>query len=322
MSALAEREVVIIGSGSAREDYRDALEAFPELTLRDYSESVPPPGSAASAVPRPHAFWSGCSSPPNLALLCTPAEDHLEWARCLLPAGVDVLFQPPLAETRLHAESITTLAERLGRVVMTAGVFRAFAAVQEAARLIARGRLGKLREVEISLTRKRTVAAPFRAGSARRRSGVWLQNGPDAIDLIETLAGPIERIRVRELRSRQHPRSGAAAEDELRAEMIHTGGVTSRVVLGWNEQGTAPIARCRGDAGELRIGWAQSTLQTAEGSRTFAGGFDSRAARSAVLRRFLAECRRADPGEDHGGQALAWIEAGWRSHRSGSWESA
>ena len=86
----------------------------------------------------------------------------------------------PLAETRLHAESITTLAERLGRVVMTAGVFRAFAAVQEAARLIARDRIGKLREVEISLTRKCTVSAPFRTGSARRRSGVWLQNGPDA----------------------------------------------------------------------------------------------------------------------------------------------
>ncbi len=209
MSALAEREVVIIGSGGAREDYQEATEAFPELALRAQHELTSPSGSATLAVPapRPHAFWSGCSSPPDLALLCTPPEDNLEWARCLLPAGVDVLFQPPLAETRLHAESITTLAERLGRVVMTAGVFRTFAAVQEAARLIARGRIGKLREVEISLTRKRTVPAPSLTGQARRRSGVWLHDGPDAIDLIETLAGPIERIRVRELRSDRLPAS-------------------------------------------------------------------------------------------------------------------
>lgn len=322
MSALVEKRIAILGSGDPVGAYRDALAAFPELTLDPVQGTHTVAGRAgrraSPAEDRPvgvEDLLERCVAP-TLALLCTPPAGHLEEARSLLLAGTDLLIECPLAPSCAEAEAISTLAERLGRVVMTTAAFRVFEAVLEARRLIDAGRIGPLQRIEITLSCKRD-GGPLRGRSpGQGPGGVWLGYGPDALDLVEMLAGPLQRIRMLSV----DPLQGATVEDQVEVEAEHEPGVISRMHLSWNELRPAPIARCTGGSGEILVGWAQSVLCTHAGKELFAKGFEAGEVRQAILARFLRECRRRQPGEDHGSQALAWIEAARRSLKSRRWE--
>ena len=142
--------------------------------------------------------------------------------------------------------------------------------------------------------------------------------GPDALDLLEAIAGPIDALRMLKAKHRQ----GAEVEDEVIVELQHTHGASSRIHLSWNGEASAPLARCSGDRGEILIGWAQSVLRTSQTRRIVAAGFDRCQVFANILRLFLNERLAKEPQEDHGDQTLAWLEAGYTSLKSGHWEIA
>ncbi len=142
--------------------------------------------------------------------------------------------------------------------------------------------------------------------------------GPDCLDVVEILAGPLQRIRMHSAKRRQR----TPVEDEARVETDHGNGLVSRIELSWNQESPAPIARCVGEGGEILIGWAQSILTTDAGMEVFAGAYDRREVCSALLGSFLRQLRRSEPTEDRGAQTLGWIEAAYISHDSGRWEIA
>ena len=303
MSALKEKQIAIIGTGEPATVYREVLADFPELALHAQIDS-------ADAL-----LLNG--RVPHLAVICTPPARHLEEVRPLLHAGVDVLVECPLAATRADAEEITSIAERLGRTAMTADKFRVFEAVREARRLIDAGRIGRLVYVEATRAGKLDATSGWYGDPDSSGGGVWMGYGPDALDVVEMLAGPVEQIRM----WKEH-RQGGVSEDEVRVETDHGSGLVSRIELSWNREVPAPIARCVGERGEILVGWAQSVLSTERGRETFADGYDEREVRRALLGRFLRERRRSEPVEDRGGQALGWIEAAYRSLDSERWEIA
>jgi predicted dehydrogenase len=153
MTALMEKRIAIIGSGNLAAAYRDALTDFPDLAL----DAVTDPNlcrAQPASEQRPRLLRAADdllrSTVPHLALICTPPARHLEEVSLLLRAGLDVLVESPLAGTRTDAEEITSLAERIGRVVMTAEKFRVFDAVLEARKRIDLGRVGRLVYVEVT----------------------------------------------------------------------------------------------------------------------------------------------------------------------------
>ncbi len=308
MPALREKRVAILGSGELADGFREALADFPELI----------PSAIGGASSRTAGALLRSGRVPHLVVLCTPPAGHLEEVRSLLHAGIDVLVEAPLAARQEDAEEITTIAERLGRIAMTAERFRVFDAVREAGSLIDAGRIGRLVYVEARRSCKLNASHDWRGNLPQSGGGVWMAYGPDCLDVVEILAGPLERIRMSSAKRRQ----GTRVEDEARVEADHGNGLISRIELSWNQEHPAPIARCVGEEGEILIGWAQSVVITDRGREVFAGGYEQREICRSLLARFLSQLRRSEPTEDRGGLTLGWIEAAYISHDSVRWEIA
>jgi predicted dehydrogenase len=176
MTALMEKRIAIIGSGNLAAAYRDALTDFPDLAL----DAVTDPNlcrAQPASEQRPRLLRAADdllrSTVPHLALICTPPARHLEEVSLLLRAGLDVLVESPLAGTRTDAEEITSLAERIGRVVMTAEKFRVFDAVLEARKRIDLGRVGRLVYVEVTRSSKLDVSRAQHGNPHAARACGW-----------------------------------------------------------------------------------------------------------------------------------------------------
>lgn len=309
MSAFALKSIALVGLGEAGRIYYELLAEFPELHL----EAVIDGGQEGPSLGTECTFRSiremlDRGRIPQLAVICSHPRDHASHTETLLGLGVDVLVTPPLAVTQEAADHVAALAEQAGRIACTAAPFRAFPALREARRTIESGRIGRLCSIECSLSEKR---------DGRTGGGVWMENGPHAIDVVETLAGPAERIRMLSRTSLQ----GGPVEDAVSVEVEHRDQLVSRISLTWNEGRNAPIARCIGDRGEIAIGRTQSILRTEDGQETLLDGlYSEREGHRGVLREFLATCRAPERAIDHGAESVAWIHAAYRSLELGRWE--
>jgi predicted dehydrogenase len=321
VSAVAAKRLAIIGLGRIAASYRDVLDEVPELELAAIVE--PEPQRATEARREGLAVFPsvdemlGSFGAPHVAIVCTPPVSHYEVAQPLLHAGVDLLIEKPLAPTPEEADRISETAERLGRTIMTAAKFRVTEALRETRRLIEEGRVGRLVYIENTFSGKLDPNASWHGDPTISGGGVWMDNGPHSIDVIETLVGPIERIRMLEEKRLQQ----TAVEDEIRAEAEHAGGILSNIHLSWNDQIAAPIARVVGTEAEILVGWAQTLVRADGRDEIVAGGYDKRYAFRALLERFLSRRLKAQES-DHGAQSVAWIHAGYRSLGSRDWEIA
>ena len=322
MSAVVQKDVAILGLGEASEPFLAALESFPELQLLavvDPNERPDPaniPDHTFSFRSVEQMLHNRCV--PDLAVVCAPPAAHAELAIPLLQAGVDLLIESPLATTPDDADWIDSTAERLGRVLMTAAPFRASLAVLEAKVAIAGGRIGKLLGVEAVLSAKRDANDGWRANPMVSGGGVWMDLGPGALDVVEALIGPIERIRMLECRQEQ----GCGVEDEAVVETSHGSRGSSRILLSWNKKLVEPIARCVGASGEILIGWSQAVLRSSGHDEVLSSGHDQATACRALLAGLLRRRLSSDPPPDHGALAVSWIHAAYRSLRDKAWQEA
>lgn len=318
--AVREKRVVIVGLGRAARGWVELLPALPELQPCGIvePETSRALGARALAVPVFPDLTTLLESDarPELALVCTPPASHLEIAERLLAAGIDLLLEPPLATTPEEAARIGATALRRGRSAATVARFRAARAVAEARRAIEAGRIGRLVGVEVALGEKRDPDASWRGDPSISGGGVWMQRGTDALDLLETLAGPLEAIRMTE-ECRQH---GADVEDAARLETLHAAGVVAQIELSWNGASAAPLARCIGSQAELLVGTAQTAILHGEGDERVADGYDESQALGNALGAFLLE-RARGAAADRGARSVAWIHAAYRSLRSGRFEA-
>jgi len=200
MSALVEKTVAIVGLGRPAEHYLAALEDLYDTTL---SAVVDPEAPTRGRIHSPglRAFRSveellEARAVPDLAVLCTPAPGRALHALDLLRSGADLLIAAPLALHEFEAELIAESAERLGRALLTAGPFRCCPVLAGVRELLDSGRVGTPRRIECALPPKEFA----RRGPLLGENGSWLDLGVHALDLLESLAGPLDRIRI-ELRT-------------------------------------------------------------------------------------------------------------------------
>jgi len=323
MSAVSMKSLVLVGHGAVAGDWLDAARELPELEL--YAVVEPDPERRAALEARGVRVFDSVAEllseggAPDVAVLCTPPAVRLETAEPLLRAGADVLIEPPLATVPDEADRIAEVAERLDRVALTISRFRAEPALRVTLERIRAGAIGRLCAVEVALATKRDAREGWRGDPALSGGGVLLELGGDALELVEALAGPVQRIRMLESASAQ----GADVEDEVHVETDHGGGLLCSLRLSWNEADGRPLARCIGDRGEIAIGWAQTSLVREDGTReVIAGPRDEHAARVAVLCEFLRERRSSERRIDTGAQSLAWLHAAYRSAASRRFELA
>ncbi|MFK0119143.1 Gfo/Idh/MocA family protein [Streptomyces sp. NPDC090994] len=132
----------------------------------------------------------------DLVDICTPGDSHAEIALAALAAGKHVLCEKPLANTVAEAEAMTRAAEAAaarGQVAMVGFNYRRVPATALARRMVAEGRIGRLRHVRVVYLQDWLVdpAAPltWRLRKELAGSGALGDLGAHIVDLAQYLTG-------------------------------------------------------------------------------------------------------------------------------------
>lgn len=132
----------------------------------------------------------------DLVDICTPGDSHAEIALAALAAGKHVLCEKPLANTVEEATSMARAAEEAygrGQVAMVGFNYRRVPATAQARRMVAEGRLGRLRHVRVTYLQDWLVDPAFpltwRLRKEQAGSGSLGDLGAHIIDLAQYLVG-------------------------------------------------------------------------------------------------------------------------------------
>ncbi len=171
--------------------------------------------------------------------------------------------------------------------------------------------------MEVELARDVDARNGWWGDSALSGGGAWMDLGLYGLDLVEALAGPVDRLRLVEVKREQE----TAVEDEVAVDAIHPHRVRSRLRLSWNGKSQAPLAHCVGTDGDLLVGRDQTILRNEAGERALSGGYDERTALRCSVGAFLY-ARTRHVVDDSSALAVSWLRAGYRSITSGRFEIA
>ncbi|BCL24078.1 Gfo/Idh/MocA family protein [Streptomyces tuirus] len=132
----------------------------------------------------------------DLVDICTPGDSHAEIALAALAAGKHVLCEKPLANSVEEATSMALAAEEAharGQVAMVGFNYRRVPATAQARRMVAQGRLGRLRHVRVTYLQDWLVDPQFPLTWRLRReqagSGSLGDLGAHIVDLAQYLVG-------------------------------------------------------------------------------------------------------------------------------------
>ncbi|MEU2537413.1 Gfo/Idh/MocA family protein [Streptomyces iakyrus] len=132
----------------------------------------------------------------DLVDICTPGDSHAEIALAALAAGKHVLCEKPLANTVEEATSMVMAAEEAharGQVAMVGFNYRRVPATAQARRMVAEGRLGRLRHVRVTYLQDWLIDPQFPLTWRLRReqagSGSLGDLGAHIVDLAQYLVG-------------------------------------------------------------------------------------------------------------------------------------
>ncbi|WP_051705150.1 MULTISPECIES: Gfo/Idh/MocA family protein [unclassified Streptomyces] len=171
----------------------------------------------------------------DLVDICTPGDTHAEIALAALAAGKHVLCEKPLANTVEEATSMARAAEEArarGQVAMVGFNYRRVPATAQARRMVAEGRLGRLRHVRVTYLQDWLIDPEFpltwRLRKDQAGSGSLGDLGAHIIDLAQYLTG--ERLAgvsaLTETFVRERPLPTGATSGLSAAPSAGTGEVT------------------------------------------------------------------------------------------------
>ncbi|MBD0418776.1 Gfo/Idh/MocA family oxidoreductase [Streptomyces sp. NPDC052309] len=173
----------------------------------------------------------------DLVDICTPGDSHAEIALAALAAGKHVLCEKPLANTVAEAEAMVRAAEEAaerGQLAMVGFNYRRVPATALARRMVAEGRIGRLRHVRVTYLQDWLVdpQAPltWRLRKELAGSGSLGDLGAHIVDLAQYLTG--ERLAgvsaLTETFVRRRPLPGGAA---VGLSAVSADGTTGEVTV-------------------------------------------------------------------------------------------
>ncbi|MDE1986391.1 MAG: Gfo/Idh/MocA family oxidoreductase [Alphaproteobacteria bacterium] len=129
--------------------------------------------------------------------LLTPPNTHLELVSRLVKSGKHVLLEKPLDITTARSEALVAAGEAAGVKIAVCLQHRFKPAAERLAALLAAQELGKIVScsTRIPLWRPQTYYdEPGRGAKARDGGGVLITQGIHTLDLMLSLAGPVEEV--------------------------------------------------------------------------------------------------------------------------------
>src|SRR5919107_1683599 len=105
--------------------------------------------AAERGIPRVHTSYDALLADPEVDAIYNPLPNslHVEWTVRALEAGKHVLCEKPLSRRAAEVDVAFDAAERAGRLLMEAFMWRFHPQTEELARLVREGAVGELRYV-------------------------------------------------------------------------------------------------------------------------------------------------------------------------------
>lgn len=200
----------------------------------------------------------------DVVAIVTPNHLHLPVARAFLEAGIHVLCDKPLTTNVADALELVALVERSGRVFVLTHNYPSYPMVREARAMVADGKLGRLRVVQVEypqdwlatpLEQTGQKQADWRTDPARSGPGGTVADiGTHAINLacfitgleLDALAADVN-VFV----------DGRRVDDNIHVLLRFTGGVTGMLWASQIASGHANSLRIRVYGDQAGLEWAQ-----------------------------------------------------------------
>jgi len=183
----------------------------------------------------------------NAVYIATPPGSHLEIALKVAAAGYPLYVEKPAARTAKECETMERAFAKLPLFV--AYYRRAYPRFVKLKQDLAAGRLGTIQSVSYVFSRR---PAPPRAGdwrldAERSGGGKFVDIGSHALDLIDFLLGPLDRVRA--------SARGPAGHVETKVEMHFRIGNSIDGTATWSFEASESedLLEIRGSTGSVRV---------------------------------------------------------------------
>ena len=218
----------------------------------------------------------------DFAIILTPPDARAEVIRPLAEAGKHILLEKPMGRNGEEAREVVRLCREAGVTLGVVFQHRMRAASLKAAEMIAKGDLGALGLVEITVPWWRDQAyydEPGRGTYARDGGGVLISQAIHTIDLALSLAGPVRSVRAMATTTRFHDME---AEDFVTAGLDFANGAAGSLVAstasfpGGPETITLHFDKTslRLASGQLHVDWRDGQSETFGAAGGTGGGAD------------------------------------------------
>ena len=195
MAARLDGEIELVSGVFGRDPAKsraaaEELHLAPERGYADYQSMI----ATEKALPEDQRI--------DFVTICTPNYCHFPVAKAFLEAGFHVLCEKPLAMNSAEARELEALVKKSGRLFCLMHNYTGFPMIRQARQLIAEGKLGTVRKVNVEYSLG-WLAAPNAGKQAAWRvdpkqagiSGCMADIGTHAQHLIEFVTGmPIREV--------------------------------------------------------------------------------------------------------------------------------
>ncbi len=164
-----------------------AVASRDEARARAFADAHAAPGTAVIA----HASYESLLANPTVdaVYIGLPHTEHLHWTVRALRAGKHVLCEKPLGLNQAEAMIAFEAAERAGRVLMEAFMYRCLPQTSQLLDLLKRGVIGELRHIQASFCYASTPRAGSRSWEPGLAGGGILDVGCYPMSMARLLAG-------------------------------------------------------------------------------------------------------------------------------------
>lgn len=282
---------VLVGCGRTGHCYATVIHNHPRMTL----EAVIDPNAEAAEAFR-HSFrcksfgsveeYLAAGHPADGAVICTPPTSHTEIATSLLGNRIHTLCEPPLALDLESAVKMQETARGCGATLMMGSKFRFVADVIQAKGLIQAGILGHVLEFEGDFRETVDMTSRWNVRPEISGGGVLMDGGPQGVDAVRYLFGPIQALRAEEGRRVQ----SRDVEDTVRLELSTEPGIIGTLHLSWSLKNNGDdYFRIYGTQGNMCIGWHKSFYRPTGASDWihFGQGYSTQKALGVQLNHFI-----------------------------------
>jgi xylose dehydrogenase (NAD/NADP) len=178
-------------------------------------------------IERPYGSYERLLEDPEIDVVYIPLPNalHLEWTQRALEAGKHVLCEKPLSRRRAEVEEAFDAAERHGRLLMEAFMYRHHPQTRCLSELVAGGAIGQLRLIRGVFSFATRDPADVRLSSALG-GGALMDVGCYCVNAARLLAGEPERV------SAEQVLGGDGVDIVMGGSMRHAAGVISQFDCG------------------------------------------------------------------------------------------